>query len=62
MARPVRECKSSKKCLKHFFDTLVFIVSPKKSRVKKGNGRSGAGPMHPDTKTIDFVKNISLKY
>ena len=21
MARPVRECKSSKKCLKHFFDT-----------------------------------------
>ena len=22
MARPVRECKSSKKCLKHFFDTL----------------------------------------
>ncbi len=25
MARPVRECKSSKKCLKHFFDTLSLL-------------------------------------
>ena len=25
--RPVRECKSSKKCLKHFFDTLTAGIS-----------------------------------
>ena len=27
MARPVRECKPSKKCLKHFFDTLNQSLS-----------------------------------
>ena len=28
MARPVRECNSSKKCLKHFFDTLRRRLCP----------------------------------
>jgi len=41
VARPVSECKSSKKCLQHFFDTLRFRFcgSGHFSRSAKADGR-----------------------